>query len=154
MDKYQVVKKLGEGAYGRVVKAVNKNTKELVAIKNMKGQAASWEKCINMPEVKALQKLNNSPFLIKIKEMIHNKKDSEVNIVFEYCEKNLFQELQDRSRKNKQFSEMEIKIIMYQALAGVSYMHQNGFMHRDIKPENLVLESDGKLAHLVCLPML
>lgn len=75
------------------MKCVNKDTRELVAIKNMKGQAASWEKCINMPEVKALQKLNNSPFLIKIKEMIHNKKDNEVNIVFEYCEKNLFQEL-------------------------------------------------------------
>ena len=37
MDKYQIVKKLGEGAYGRVMKCVNKDTRELVAIKNMKG---------------------------------------------------------------------------------------------------------------------
>ena len=37
MDKYQFVKKLGEGAYGRVMKCVNIQTKELVAIKNMKG---------------------------------------------------------------------------------------------------------------------
>ena len=54
-----------------------------------------------MNEVKALRKLNNSPFLIKIKEMIHNKKDNEVNIVYEYCEKNLFQEMQTRSAKNQ-----------------------------------------------------
>lgn len=66
----------------------------------MKGQYASWEACINMNEVKALQRLNNSPFLIKIKEMIHNKKDNEVNIVYEYCEKNLFQEMQNRQAKN------------------------------------------------------
>ena len=46
-----------------------------------------------MPEVKALQKLNKSDFLIKIKEMIHNWKENEVNIVYEYCEKNLYQEM-------------------------------------------------------------
>ena len=100
MDKYQLIKKLGEGAYGIVVKCVNTNNQELVAIKKMKGQYASWDACINMPEVQALKKLNSSPYLIKIKEMVHNKKDNEVNIVFEYCERNLFQEMQERSRKN------------------------------------------------------
>ena len=70
-----------------------------------------------MAEVQALKKLNNSPFLIKIKEMVHNKKENEVNIVFEYCEKNLYQEMQERSRRNNLFSELEIKNIMYQALA-------------------------------------
>ena len=43
-----------------------------------------------MPEVQALKKINSSPFLVKIKEMIHNKKDNEVNIVYEYCDKNLY----------------------------------------------------------------
>lgn len=43
-----------------------------------------------MNEVKALQKLNSCPFLIKIKEMVHNKRENEVNIVYEYCEKNLY----------------------------------------------------------------
>jgi len=65
----------------------------VVAIKKMKGKYGSWEACTHMPEVKALQKLNSSPFLIKIKEMIHNRKENEVNIVYEYCEKNLFQEM-------------------------------------------------------------
>ena len=78
---------------------------------------ANWDDCLNMAEVQALKKLNNSPFLIKIKEMVHNKKENEVNIVFEYCEKNLYQEMQERSRRNNLFSELEIKNIMYQALA-------------------------------------
>jgi hypothetical protein len=56
----------------------------------MKGKYASWDTCINMAEVQALKKLNNSVYLVKIKEMIHSKKDNEVNIVFEYCDKNLF----------------------------------------------------------------
>ena len=76
-----------------------------------------------MPEVQALKKLNSSPYLIKIKEMVHNKKENEVNIVFEYCEKNLCQEMQERARKNQAFSEMEIKAIMFQALSAAAYMH-------------------------------
>lgn len=90
MDKYQFVKKLGEGAYGIVVKCVNKQTQEIVAIKKMKGQYADWDKCLHMPEVQSLKKLNNSPYIVRIKEMVHNKKEEEVNIVFEYCDKNLF----------------------------------------------------------------
>lgn len=141
MEKYQVIKKLGEGAYGVVVKCINTQTQEHVAIKKMKGQYASWEACVNMAEVQALKKLNSSPYLIKIKEMVHNKKENEVNIVFEYCDKNLFQEMQERARKNQAFNEMEIKKIMYQAFSAVAYMHSNGYMHRDIKPENFLINS-------------
>jgi serine/threonine protein kinase len=61
-----------------------------VAIKKMKGKYAEWDHAINSNEVQSLRKLNNCPFVIKIKEMIHNKKDAEVNIVFEYCDRNLF----------------------------------------------------------------
>lgn len=93
MDKYKFIKKLGEGAYGAVVKCVNTQTQVPVAIKKMKGQYANWNECLKMNEVVALQKLNNCPFIIKINEMIHNSKENEVNIVFEYCERNLYQEL-------------------------------------------------------------
>ena len=116
MDKYKLIKKIGEGAFGVVVKCVNHNTQETVAIKKMKGKYSNWDECVNSPEVQALRKLNNSPFLIKIKEMIHNKKEQEVNIVFEYCDRNLFQEMQEHSRIGQSISERSIKVIMYQAI--------------------------------------
>jgi len=59
----------------------------------MKGKVADWDTCVNSNEVQSLKKLNNSPFVIKIKEMTHNKKNEEVNIIFEYCEQNLYQEM-------------------------------------------------------------
>lgn len=100
MDKYKIIKKLGEGAFGVVIKGVNINNNQLVAIKKMKGEHADWNKCKEMPEVQALQKLNSSPFLVKILEMVHNKKENEVNIVFEFCERNLYQDFQDRANIN------------------------------------------------------
>jgi serine/threonine protein kinase len=87
MDKYKVIKKLGEGAYGTVMKCVNNNTNEVVAIKKIKGSFATFDECLNMREVKALRRLNDSPHLIKIKEM--TRKNDEMNIVFEYCDRNL-----------------------------------------------------------------
>ena len=56
----------------------------------MKGQYADWNQCMNMNEVQALKRLKASPFLIKILEMVHNKNENEVNIVFEYCDQSLF----------------------------------------------------------------
>ena len=44
-----------------------------------------------MKEIKALRKLNKHPNVIKIKEMI--RKNDEAHIVFEFCERNLFQEM-------------------------------------------------------------
>ena len=73
--------------------------------------------------------------------MIHNKKENEVNIIFEYADRNLFQEMQERWKRNQAFNDHEVSIIMYQALAGISYMHSNGYMHRDIKPENYLISN-------------
>lgn len=58
-----------------------------------------------MAEVASLQRLNQSIFLIKLKQIIHNKKENEVNIVFEYADRNLFNEMQDRSRWNQTFTQ-------------------------------------------------
>lgn len=51
----------------------------------------TWEDALNENEIKALKKLNNHPNIIKIIEMI--RKNEEIYIVFEYCEKNLFNEM-------------------------------------------------------------
>ena len=44
----------------------------------------------------SLKRLNNSPFVVKIKEMVHKKSDNEVSIVFEYCDRNLYEEMKFR----------------------------------------------------------
>ena len=70
----------------------------------------TFEQATQLSEVKALQKLNNHPNLIKIIEL--TKKDQNVYVIFEYCDRNLLQEMKDRANKNQQYSEQEVKDIM------------------------------------------
>lgn len=43
MEKYTILSKLGDGTFGKVTKAVNKKTNEVVAIKAMKQKFYNWE---------------------------------------------------------------------------------------------------------------
>jgi serine/threonine protein kinase len=77
---------MGEGSFGVVLKCVNKETNEVVAIKRLK-EKMNWDKATNLREVKALKKLNNHDNVIKIKEM--TLKQEVLSIVYECCDANL-----------------------------------------------------------------
>lgn len=50
MEKYKVIKILGEGAYGVVTKCLNQETQEIVAIKKMK-QKMAWKEALELREI-------------------------------------------------------------------------------------------------------
>ena len=43
MDKYRGAKTIGDGTYGSVLKAINKQNGEIVAIKKMKKKYYRWD---------------------------------------------------------------------------------------------------------------
>ncbi|XP_069462220.1 serine/threonine-protein kinase ICK isoform X2 [Ambystoma mexicanum] len=98
----------------------------------MKRKFYSWEECMNLREVKSLQKLNHAN-VVKLKEVI--RENDHLYFVFEYMKENLYQLMKDR---NKLFPESAIRNIMYQILQGLAFVHKYGFFHRDLKPENLL----------------
>jgi serine/threonine protein kinase len=59
MEKYKILEKLGEGAFGKVYKAVNKKSNEIVAIKKLNEKYKSKDDCLELREVKSLQKLKH-----------------------------------------------------------------------------------------------
>ena len=67
-SRYKVIKQLGDGTYGSVWKATNRQSNEVVAIKKMKRKFYSWEECMALREVKSLRKLNH-PNVVKLKEV-------------------------------------------------------------------------------------
>jgi protein kinase len=136
MDKYKIIKTLGDGTYGSVVKGINKSNNEEVAIKKMKKKFYSWEECMALREIKSLRKLNQCN-IVKLKEVIRVNDD--LYFVFEFMEQNVYQLMKDRPSS---FPENQVKCIMYQNLLGLAYMHKHGFFHRDMKPENMLVKGE------------
>lgn len=134
MNRYKVIKTLGDGTYGTVFRAVNKATGEVVAIKKMKKKFFSWEECMGLREVQSLRKLSH-PNIVKLKEVI--RENDELHFVFEFLDMNLYQLTKDRN--GKLIPEGIIRNYCCQILQGLAYMHKHGFFHRDMKPENLLI---------------
>ena len=138
MNKYQIVKKIGDGTYGQVYEGIDKESNKKVAIKKLKNKMASWEECMLQNEVRFLSKLNKNENIVKLLEVIREQ-NSDVSYIFEYCDCNLF-EFIERHRKQKMFiSEAKIRNIIYQITCGIKYMHSHNVMHRDLKPENVLI---------------
>ena len=119
MKKYKILKTLGDGTFGSVVKAINKKTRQIVAIKKMKKRYRSWKEIVNLAELKFLMKLHH-PNIVDIIEIIKYK--NELHIAFEYLKKNVYQLTKDRK---KPFNDVEVRNIMFQTLQGMAYMHRN-----------------------------
>ncbi|XP_022001875.1 cyclin-dependent kinase F-4 isoform X3 [Helianthus annuus] len=136
MERYKIIKEVGNGSFGVVWRALNKQNGEVVAIKKMKRKYYSWEECINLREVKSLRKMNH-PNIVKLKEVV--RENDILYFVFEYMECSLYQLMKDRL---KSFLESKIKNWCFQVFQGLAYMHQRGYFHRDLKPENFLVSKD------------
>nr|XP_043620916.1 serine/threonine-protein kinase MHK isoform X2 [Erigeron canadensis] len=133
MERYRSIEEIGDGTCGTVYKAINLETLEIVAVKKMKRKYYVWEECVNLREVKSLQKLNH-PNIIKLKEIVRENND--LFFVFEYMEHNLYHIMRERQRP---FTEGEIKDLLTQLLQGLVHIHKSEYFHRDLKPENLLV---------------
>lgn len=136
MERYKIIKAVGDGTYGSVLQAINKATNEMVAIKKMKKKVLNWRECVDNPEITSLVKLNH-PNIVKLYEVI--KEQDELYFVFEYLDKNVYQMTKDRK---KFLPEAHIRNVMFQILQGLAHMHKNGYFHRDLKPENLLVAQE------------
>jgi serine/threonine protein kinase len=51
MNRYDIIRVLGDGSYGSVSLAKNKESGEMLAIKKMKKKYYSWDECISLREI-------------------------------------------------------------------------------------------------------
>lgn len=130
------LKPLGRGAYGLVCSAVNKETKEEVAIKKI-GNA--FDNTIDakrtLREIKILRHMDHEN-IIAIKDIIRPPKRegfSDVCIVYELMDTDLNQII----RSDQPLNDDHGQYFLYQILRGLKYVHSANVLHRDLKPGNL-----------------
>ena len=139
--KYQIIKIIGEGAYGIVYKCKNIHTGEIVAIKKFLDEYEKLPKKVNR-EIYALQTSKHHN-IVKFIEAFLNK--GYLFLVFEYAEKNLIQLIEE---KKKGLSPELIRSFTYQMCQAISYLHKKDIIHRDIKPENILIKNNSQI--LLC----
>lgn len=139
MNKFELIGLVGEGAFGKVYKARNKETEEIVAIKKFMETNDNKEvKKTTYREVKFLKSLKHEN-IVEIKEAF--ARQNRLYIVFEFLDQD-FLELLEANEQG--LSEKEVKKYTYQLLKAVEYCHRHNIIHRDIKLENMLLDPKKK----------
>ncbi|CAD8146138.1 unnamed protein product [Paramecium pentaurelia] len=129
--KYILQKILGYGQYGTVYKGVNQRTQETVAIKELRHSNA--DQGINVQALREIEILKSirCQQIVSFKDLAWGQ--NRTYIIMEYMEEDLLTAL-----RRDTFSEQQAKIIMFQVLQGLAYLHNQGIIHRDIKPNNIL----------------
>ncbi|XP_068749664.1 serine/threonine-protein kinase Chk2-like [Montipora capricornis] len=137
-DKYILSTTVGRGACGEVRLAFSKGTCEKFAVKiiSKKKFSVGPRQAALRDEVNILKKINH-PCVIKIEDVYETA--DVLYIVLEYV---VGGELFDRIVSVTRFEEPIAKLLFYQMLVAVKYLHEQGITHRDLKPENVLLSSE------------
>ncbi|XP_031210384.1 cyclin-dependent kinase 12 isoform X2 [Mastomys coucha] len=150
VDKFDIIGIIGEGTYGQVYKAKDKDTGELVALKKVRlDNEKEGFPITAIREIKILRQLVHQS-VVNMKEIVTDKQDAldfkkdkgAFYLVFEYMDHDLMGLLESGL---VHFSEDHIKSFMKQLMEGLDYCHKKNFLHRDIKCSNILLNNSGQI---------
>jgi cell cycle related kinase len=154
MDNFFVLSRIGEGAFGEVLRAKNVNTGTLVALKKVYVRNVQDGLPISFwRELSALQ-IADHPNVVQLFDVFPF--GSSFVFVMECMEYSLDDLL---SRAKCPFPESTIKYYAQGLIGCLEYIHSLGLVHRDVKPANLLIGYDGSvkmgdfgLARLAAVP--
>ncbi|OMJ72142.1 hypothetical protein SteCoe_29479 [Stentor coeruleus] len=140
MNKYEIICVIGEGAYGVVLKARNKETGEFVAVKKFKeSEDDEAVRKTTIREVKVLRMLKHDN-IVQLREAF--RRQGKLYLVFEYVDRNLLEVLE---QKPNGIEPEFIQQYIYQLCKAIDFCHSQSIIHRDIKPENLLVSKTHSL---------
>lgn len=142
---FSKVHKIGEGTYGDVYLARDRESSQLVALKRVKLSSSGFDRegmpLTSVREVSLLRRLSH-PNIVTLAEVVVGSKADSLFLVFEYCEYELAKLLDSMPTP---FSLPEAKCLSEQLLCAVQHLHGCGVLHRDLKMSNLLLNAKGEL---------
>ncbi|XP_073678473.1 uncharacterized protein cdk12 [Garra rufa] len=150
VDKFDIIGIIGEGTYGQVYKAKDKDTGELVALKKVRlDNEKEGFPITAIREIKILRQLNHRS-VVNMKEIVTDKQDAldfkkdkgAFYLVFEYMDHDLMGLLESGLVS---FSHEHVQSFMRQLMEGLDYCHRKNFLHRDIKCSNILLNNSGQI---------
>lgn len=144
MNDFQILCKLGEGAYSVVYKVKRMTDGGTYALKKVKlGSLSEKEKQNALNEVRILASVKSS-FVVTYKEAFYEENEQCLCIVMEYANKgDLYQKICEFKKAGVYFEESDIFRIFIQIARGLKALHDMKILHRDLKSANVFLYNDG-----------
>ena len=144
MNDFQIISKLGEGAYSTVFKvkrSVDGKTYALKKVKILNLSDKEKENALNEVRILASVKSN---YVVSYKEAFFDEKDRTLCIVMEFADNgDLYQKIVEHKKKAMFFEESEIWKVFIQLVKGLKALHDLKILHRDLKSANVFLYSNG-----------
>lgn len=139
LEDFEIMKVVGQGAFGKVYQVLKKGTSEIYAMKVMrKDKIMEKNHAEYMKAERDILTKIGHPFIVQLRYSFQTK--YRLYLVLDFINGgHLFFQLE----KHGLFREDLARIYAAEIVSAVSHLHANGVMHRDLKPENILLDADG-----------
>ncbi|KAF6111525.1 STE20 like kinase [Phyllostomus discolor] len=136
---WEIIGELGDGAFGKVYKAQNKETNVLAAAKVI--DTKSEEELEDyMVEIDILASCDH-PNIVKLLDAFYY--ENNLWILIEFCAGGAVDAVM--LELERPLTESQIQVVCKQTLEALNYLHDNKIIHRDLKAGNILLTLDGDI---------
>ena len=141
---FQVLEKLGQGAFGAAYKVLNVEDNSIYVIKKILLKNAKEEEIKEIKnEADILASLDSENIVKFYDSFIDNDL---FNIIMEYCDGlDLGKYINDHKKSNELIKKDIIYHIIFEICNGLKEIHSKKLIHRDLKPDNIFLNADMKV---------
>jgi serine/threonine protein kinase len=151
-DYYRVIKQIGKGSFGTVVKARDNKTGDYVAIKFYNQDFLDHDEKIAtgipksvLREVTFLKTLVHDNIVALKRVLLPNELKTElpcISLVFDYYAMTLSDYIHREWVDQRALPNQVVKKMFNQILSAVTFAHSHSIVHRDLKPSNIMITQD------------
>lgn len=141
--RYEILKILGKGSFGQVLKAYDHKSQQHVALKIVRNEKRFHKQAVE--EIRILEHLkkqdkDNTCNIVHMTE--HFTFRNHVCITFELLSMNLYELI--KKNKFQGFSLALVRKFAHSILMCLDMLYRNRIIHCDLKPENILLKQPGR----------
>jgi len=132
---------LGAGSFGVVLRGLHVKSNELRAIKCM----LFSNKMLNATDIREISLLycNKHPNIISLYNIYKN--NNKLYLIFEYCCLDLYKYISLLKVNSIKKNRIRIKMIIFQLIESLRYIHSKRLIHRDLKPANILVDRNHNI---------
>lgn len=134
-DHYILAEMIGKGCYATVYRAMCKKTGKSYAIKAIRKEDLVPEEKECLRQEIACHKLTSHPNIVNLIDIFDT-----VDTLYLVLELMKGENLLSRIEHLGAHSEQETRVIMFQIVDALAYLHDIGIVHRDLKPNNIMFK--------------